>query len=145
MDKRRFPDYYPECLKKISWVIEDKWGNNIAGPNAYYNKHLDPSAKGHRYFIKQVLLDFIYDHLNAGYETFEKPCEYLAKNITIWFADEQGEFSIKFKKDKTTKKETFDIKTWRNMWGGMEKKWCDAMLKTMLKHLKETYDRMLKA
>ena len=78
----RWPDAYPESLKKISWRIETKYDEVICGPLPYWTKMLPASLKASTLFVKQVLTDYFWN--NGCIQMLSDPvCRYFVKCFTV--------------------------------------------------------------
>lgn len=135
-----WPDEYPLRLRKISWKLMGDEGT-ICGPHKYYNKHLPYNLKGDICFVKQVLLDYFYDH-GCGAEVCDEMCQYFCECFSVYYKEGECEFRITYKKDKD-KKQIFDQEKWCKK-TGFGKKDSAVMLKNMLDAVKKFYDKMIK-
>lgn len=139
-NKEEFPEFYPESLKPISWNLGE-----MAGPNKYFNKHLNSSAKSSKLFVKNV---FETVFLEQGLE-ISKPIndllQYLLKCFTIYFTEENGEFKISMKKDKD-KNKIFSQNELYRLGDGLnfEPKQINQLVKHILTRTCEIYNGLIK-
>ena len=141
-EEKTWPDFYPETLKEVSWVIDGKF----AGPLAWYNRHLPFSAKGNGRFIKTMLLDWFYKN-GCPSEVCEDWVQWVAGRVTVKMGWDDNTFTVTTKKQNKEhpEKAWFDEEEFFKMSKrvlGFDKKQAVTMLKSAMKWLMDSYSKM---
>lgn len=139
----KWPDAYPESLKKISWRIETKYDEVICGPLPYWTKMLPTSLKANQLFVKQVLTNYFWN--NGCIQMLSDPvCRYFVKCFTVVYSEDEAAFHISPKKDKKTKKNVFQTATWNKLGLWSDTKEGEKHLKNICKAVVSKYNSMIK-
>lgn len=139
MKEHDWPYHYPEALKRISWCIDGE----VAGPNAYWNKHLDESSKKSKLFVKNVML-CIFKRNGVDENVCSNFIEWILKRLTFSIKMDDTEFSYSVKKNKEGKR-IFDKDEFYKMAKdelGFDKSQAKEMLNYLVTKTLEFYNMM---